>query len=104
MGGHAAQQLGKGLGEQEADRRGLVGRERAAFVNSYQQGLATVGGVVGGAVAGGGTAVAAAQGGGVGLSVDVIIGSCIRTRTRARMKRSGSAQTSHPRMPLRIRA
>nr|WP_314623562.1 hemagglutinin repeat-containing protein [uncultured Noviherbaspirillum sp.] len=71
VGGSIGQQLGKGLGEQEADRRGLTGMERAAFVNSYQQGLATVGGVVGGAVAGGGTAVAGAQGGGVAAAVDV---------------------------------
>jgi filamentous hemagglutinin len=71
VGGSIGQQLGKGLGEQEADRRGLTGLERAAFVNSYQQGMATVGGVVGGAVVGGGTAVAGAQGGGVAAAVDV---------------------------------
>jgi len=71
VGGSIGQQLGKELGEQEADWRGLTGMERAVFVNSYQQGLATVGGVVGGAAVGGGTAVAGAQGGGVATAVDV---------------------------------
>lgn len=70
VGGFVGQQLGKGLGEQEADRRGLTGNERAAFVNSYQQGLATVGGVLGGAAAGGGTLGAAVQGGDAAYAVD----------------------------------
>ena len=70
-GGSVGQQLGKTLGEQEADKRGLTGQERASFVNTYQQGLATVGGVIGGAVAGGGTPGAAVQGGNAAYSVDV---------------------------------
>jgi len=48
VGGNLGQQLGKSLGEAEADRRDLQGQERETFINSYEQGLATIGGALAG--------------------------------------------------------
>lgn len=42
--GGGGQQLGKDLGEAEAERRKLQGQEREDLINTYQQTLATVGG------------------------------------------------------------
>lgn len=78
MGGNYGRELGKTLGEAEADKLNLTGDERDDFIDTYQQTLATIGGglggLAGGAVAGqSGTALAntAAHAGGTGSAVDL---------------------------------
>ncbi|WP_156116654.1 hemagglutinin repeat-containing protein [Massilia sp. 9096] len=78
VGGNLGQQLAAQLGNAEADKLGLTGEKRAAFVNAYQNTGAVVGGMLAGAAAAsalGQTAsgdglLAAAQGGGAANTVD----------------------------------
>jgi hypothetical protein len=50
-GGNFGQQLGKNLGQAEADKQGLQGQARNDLINTYQQTFATIGGVVAGMAA-----------------------------------------------------
>jgi filamentous hemagglutinin len=67
VGGNLGQQLGKKIGEVEADQMGLQGQERANLISTYQNNLA----VVGGAVAGVAISSAAGATGGNGITVAV---------------------------------
>jgi len=78
VGGNLGQQLGAQLGNVEAEKLGLTGEEKRAFVNAFQQTGAVVGGMVAGAAAGNagsgntdiGALLAAAQGGHAAGTVD----------------------------------
>ncbi len=77
-GGNLGQQLAAQLGTAEAEKLGLKGQEKAAFVNAFQQTGAVIGGMVAGATAGSaagndvdvGSLLAAAQGGQAAGTVD----------------------------------
>ncbi|MGW8393131.1 hemagglutinin repeat-containing protein [Pseudoduganella sp. HUAS MS19] len=78
VGGNLGQQLGAQLGNAEAEKLGLKGDEKRAFVNAFQQTGAAVGGMVAGAAAGNlsdgnvdvSSLLAAAQGGQAAGTVD----------------------------------
>lgn len=77
-GGNLGQQLGKTLGEEEAKKLGLEGKDRESLINTYQQTFASAGGAVAGLAASGargqeGTELlaGAAQAAGSATAVDV---------------------------------
>jgi filamentous hemagglutinin len=77
VGGNLGQQLAQSLATAEADKLGLIGEKRTAFINAYQQTGAVVGGLVAGVsaaaisnAADGGPLIAAAQGGHAAETVD----------------------------------
>lgn len=77
-GGNLGQQLGKTLGEDEAKKLGLKGKERESLINTYQQTLASVGGAVAGLAASGASGqkgaellAGSAQAAGTATAVDV---------------------------------
>ncbi|KRB92814.1 hemagglutinin repeat-containing protein [Duganella sp. Root198D2] len=78
VGGNLGQRLGQSLGTAEADKLGLEGDARKAFINSYQNTGAVIGGMLAGATAAGVTGhvangealLAAANGGGAAGTVD----------------------------------
>jgi filamentous hemagglutinin len=78
VGGNLGQQFAASIGNADADKLGLTGAAREAFVNVYQNTGAVVGGMLAGAAAGNalgdsanvGTLLAAAQGGQAAETVD----------------------------------
>jgi hypothetical protein len=71
VGGNLGQQLAQSLATAEADKLGLIGEKRTAFINAYQQTGAVIGGMVAGAAAANGDAMlAAAQAGQSAGNVD----------------------------------
>jgi hypothetical protein len=78
LAGNLGQQLGASLAATEAKRLGLDEAAAKTLANSYQQSLATIGGALGGLIAGSasgqngaGSLVAAAQAGNAAMAVDV---------------------------------
>ncbi|MGW8393129.1 hemagglutinin repeat-containing protein [Pseudoduganella sp. HUAS MS19] len=105
VGGNLGQQLGAQLGNAEADKLGLKGEEKRAFVNAFQQTGAAVGGMVAGAVAGSvsggsvdvGSVLAAAQGGQAAGTVDTYNRQLHLTETvkLAALKKGKTAAEQH---------
>jgi hypothetical protein len=104
VGGNVGQQLGEYLGTERANALGLTDAYRAALVNSYQQDLAKVGGLVAGlsgAEAGGVTGLGAVagtlQGGGTATTVDSYNRQLHLTETQklALLKSGKSATEQH---------
>jgi hypothetical protein len=78
LAGNLGQQLGASMAATEAKRLGLDETAAKSLANSYQQSLATIGGALGGLIAGSasgqngtGSLVAAAQAGNTAMAVDV---------------------------------